>query len=137
MLTASCILTKHKPSKKIHFVNYASVFLLLGESPMHITYHFHSIRRRRQNFILLQECLKERKQEQEEKDKNELERIQRKFRKARSHYVDNRISISNSFGRFLYLISVAIICDTVYYDWTDTLNNLFLQYLQLKKCPEL
>lgn len=55
-------------------------------------------RRRRQNFILLQERLKERKQEQELKDKKEVERIQRKFRKARSHYLDYRSVNSQAFG---------------------------------------
>ncbi|XP_026275307.1 PHD finger protein 14 [Frankliniella occidentalis] len=55
------------------------------------------IKRRRQNFILLQERLKERNQEQESKDKNELERIQRKFRKACSHFLDHRTAVSNAF----------------------------------------
>ncbi|XP_034247394.1 PHD finger protein 14 [Thrips palmi] len=54
-------------------------------------------KRRRQNFILLQDRLKERKQEQELKDKKEVERIQRKFRKARSHYLDYRTANSQAF----------------------------------------
>lgn len=54
-------------------------------------------KRRRQNFVLLQERLKERSQEQELKDKKEVDRIQRKFRKARSHYSDYRSVNAQAF----------------------------------------